>query len=134
MEEQEWVDELREKKVKEFSFFPHAFSRFKKDFEIELPDLDFESEESSDESKGSKNNSSTVKTYTLTIGGVAIGIATGAAAATLMTPPPAICPQPTPIVQNAALPVNSPRQPAVQSQTAQPTSSTSAPSPGSTGI
>lgn len=68
---------------------------------IEMGDIEFDDGDEDDKEKEDKHDkpkSSAVKNITLTIGGLAIGVAIGAAAAP--TAPPAVClPSPTPVVQ-----------------------------------
>jgi hypothetical protein len=107
MEEQEWVDNLLEEKVDEFTLYPRAITRIEKGPEFELPDLDFDNGDDDKDEKDKKDSSgnaqnassSTIKTITITIGGIAIGIATGVAATQALTPPP-VCP--APVVQQTA--------------------------------
>lgn len=131
MEEQEWIDKLKEEEVEEFTFFPKAFTRMEKELEIELPDLDFDTDDKKDESKkDSSTAGSTVKTITLTIGGIAIGVAVGASAATLLTPP-VLCPLPQTAsqTQTSAATTQTPRQPVLPSSGAVQSSSAT-PAPG----
>lgn len=94
MDEHEWLDKLQKEKVQELSLHPRALTRFEKELELELPDIDFKEDEKKDDTRTDAPTSSATNTITITIGGIAVGVVAGVGATTLMNPSP-VCPAPT---------------------------------------
>lgn len=110
---QKWAQKLQTDKVKEFSFFPNAYTPFEEDgFALPEMEMEWDGGDDGDQNKSDAKQSQVpqwVKNLSFTIGGVTIGAASIFA---LMAPPPAaplpVCPQTTCTPAPAASPVPRP--------------------------
>jgi hypothetical protein len=114
MHEHEWADKLQKRKVREFAFFPHAYTPMEKEKSLVLPDVEVElggEEETQGEGAQTDSTPSWIKNLSFTIAGVTIG---GAAVYGLlgMTQAPApACPAPITNQQPVQPTVVQPTQP-----------------------
>jgi hypothetical protein len=138
-----WVEKLRENKVKEFSFYPDAFTPFKDAGVFELPNIDVDWEGDADDKKDADKTTaqnstpSWIKNISFTVFGVTVG---GAAVFGLMgggaTAP--VCPAPAAAQQTVSAQTSTQSTgrpagaPVVSTSTTQSSASSSAASDGAT--
>ena len=119
---QKWADKLKDKNVKEFSLYPHAYTPLaKEEGGMPLPDIETEYD-SGDDENAQDTTPNWIKNLSFTIGGVTIGAA--AVYGLFIATPAPVEPACTPIVQNAPAPAPAAAAPVV------PTSSGPAPTGG----